>query len=341
MYIIRSFRDIKTWKEYKGVYLDGNRSGMEVIDISDDCINFGKYYVDNLEVTLYDTEKDIYKDISLRELLNLFSKICSQDDVKLTFEYVKGYNCSYRFSTRYRSNVDKTDRFKNLDYIQDLYLKAESFKASSAGLKAIAKAKLLGYDIDGDGAYNCVPTCWLKGEDLVLPSDGSYVSQDRCKDYSLFANWDSEDIKRVKRVVIPKGYPINDDSFDGLSYIVEELSVKTNSKVLIIQESDCFIGDKYTDSTKILGNFYCTGRLRISNYIRSLTGYRIFYEDKSNQDVRFYADNGTLVILIYERGIASLLNAFIVKHDKGKAIVNHFDVNDPYIRGILEDYDNL
>ena len=341
MYIIRSFRDIKTWKEYKGVYLDVNRSGMEVIDISDDCINFGKYYVDNLEVTLYDTEKDIYKDISLRELFDMFSKICSQDDVKLTFEYVKGYNCSYRFSTRYRSNVDKTDRFKNLDYIQDLYLKAESFKASSAGLKAIAKAKLLGYVIDGDGAYNCVPTCWLKGEDLVLPSDGSYVNQDRVKEHNLFDKWSTEDMKRVKRVVISMGYPITHTSFDGLRHIVEKLSMKADSKLLIIQESDCFIGDKYTDSTKILGNFYCTGRLRISNYIRSLTGYRIFYDGKSNQDVRFYASNDTLVILIYERSSASLLNVFIVKHDKGKAIVNHFDVNDPYIRGILEDYDNL
>lgn len=341
MYIIRSFRDIKTWKEYKVAYLGGNRSGMEVIDMSDGCINFGKEYVDNLEVTLYDTEKDIYKDISLRELLNLFSAICSQDEVRLAFECVEGYDCSYRFSTGYRSNVDKADRFKNLSYIQDLYLKAESFKASSNGLKIIAKAKLMGYDIDGDGAFNCVPTYWLKGEDLVLPSDGSYVSQDRCKDYSLFAKWNSEDIKRVKRVRIPKGYPINDDSFDGLRYIVEELNVKTNSRVLVIQESDCFIGDKYTDNTKIRGNFYCTSRLRISNYIRSLTGYRIFYEDKSKQDVRFYADNETLVILVYERGSASLLNAFIVKHDKGKAIVNHFDVNDPYIVGILEDYDNL
>ena len=281
MYIIRSFRDIKTWKEYKVAYLGGNRGGMEVIDMSDGCINFGKDYVDNLEVKLYDTEKDIYKDISLRELLNLFSIICSQDGVNSTYAEIKGYDCTYRFNIKYRSNVDKANRFKNLVYIQDLYLKAESFKASSNGLKIIAKARIMGYDIDGDGAYNCVPAYWLRGEELVLPSDGSYVSQDRCKDYSLFGKWNSEDIKRVKRVRIPRGYPINDDSFDGLRHIVEELNVKTNSRVLVIQESDCFIGDKYTDNTKIRGNFYCTSRLRISNYIRSLTGYRIFYEDNA------------------------------------------------------------
>ena len=286
MYVIKNFRDIKTGNNFNTLCFEGDTSGISDIGdqlefgLSDDEETFSR-----IEVEVYDSENDCYKKLTLRELFDLFSKICAEDD--LSEKGINGYQSRYVLHGDKFKDTDKSNRFQNLENIDIIWVDTESFKASREGLSIVLRAKILGYDIYEDGGYMYVPTYLLNGNDLVLPSNGTYIADNWDKKHNIFYTWKGSDIHKLDRVVIPKGYPMTNKSMDGLKGMIEALYYHRERKVLVYRETDYSVG--LVDRTIIgeYGNLYCTGELEIPSSVMKEANSKV-YRARNTQYVSFF-----------------------------------------------------
>ena len=341
MYVIKNFRDVKTGNNFNTLCFDGDTSGIS--DIGDQ-LEFGLSNAEEMfsrvEVEVYDSENDCYKKLTLRELFDLFSKICAEDD--LSKGSIRGYQSRYVLYKDKFKDIDKSNRFQNLENIDIIWVDTESFKASREGLSIVLRAKLLGYDIYEDGGYMYVPTYLLNGNDLVLPSNGTYISDNWRKKHNIFYTWKGADIHKLDKIVVPKEYPMTIKSMNGLKEMIESLYYYRERKILVYRESDYSVDWFDRKSIGEYGNLYCTGELEIPNYVRGEANSKL-YRNRNNQYVSFFADARNLVLVIrriHKSGDISEPDFIVTEHDKGNDIMNHFTLDDPYIKDIIKDHNN-
>lgn len=351
MYIIRSFRDSKTGEEYDSLGYFKDRKDIGVVNDLDGrvLLKFGVKNITDifskLEVEVYDSETNNYKKLTLRELLDLFSIACSDD--KLTNDdfskmSVKGYSCKYSLRSSRLGDVYKSNRFESLRNFSEIIIHAERFKASKEGLIITSRAKLFGYDIDGRGAYMFVPTYWLKGKSLVLPSDGTFIQDKRTRVDNILCKFKPSDISKIDRIIISKGYPMTHVSRYSLEEVIKSLYSYTERKVLVFREGDygfdCLSRGGIVGHGHFYGNLYCTGKLDIGNDVMEQANSEV-YGNRGRQYVSFLADDSKL-ILAYSKGSFYDPNYIVVDHNRGSDIINHFSLDNPYIKSIIEDHNN-
>lgn len=339
MYVIKNFRDVKTGNNFNTLCFEGITSGIgDIGERLDFGLSNAEEMFSRIEVEVYDSENDCYKKLTLRELFDLFSKICSEDG--LSKRSIKGYQSRYVLYEDKFKDIDKSNRFQNLENIDIIWVDTESFKASREGLSIVLRSKLFGYDIYGDGGYMYVPTYLLRGNDLVLPTNGTYIDDNCYKSHNIFYTWNGVDIHKLDKIVLPKEYPMINKSMNGLKRMIETLYYYRERKVLVYRETDYSVDWLGRTSIGEYGNLYCTGELEIPSSVRKEANSKL-YRNRNNQYVSFFADDRNLVLVIrrvYKSGDKSEPEFIITEHDKGSDIMNHFSLDDPYIKAIIREH---